>query len=186
MARVKVDDMAVFTIKVREALTGGATEPRDQLIVDVPIDNIESTLRSLMRMYPGFRFEVHNTGDPTLSAPQRNKELSDRFAGLGMPCPELYSHVIKISPVWFRDVSRGIKRFEIRKDDRGYRVGDTVLMAEWADTYTGAWVDAIITYISSHEQKPGFVVFGFDLHERTGSHYDKEPFPEVVWNETYI
>lgn len=46
-------------------------------------------------------------------------------------------HELKIAPEWYRAHFEG-KNFELRKDDRGYKVGDTLYLQEYADgKYTG-------------------------------------------------
>lgn len=48
-------------------------------------------------------------------------------------------HDLKITPKYFDDVWNGIKRFELRKDDRDYQIGDTLLLREWdGEKYTGS------------------------------------------------
>ena len=48
------------------------------------------------------------------------------------------THELKISPDYFWDVYYGRKNFELRKDDRGYQVGDQLLLREWVGgEYTG-------------------------------------------------
>lgn len=49
--------------------------------------------------------------------------------------------------LWRRD-----KRHEVRRDDRGYRVGDLLLLREWHETekrYTGRGIRVRITYMSA-------------------------------------
>jgi hypothetical protein len=41
------------------------------------------------------------------------------------------THHLKTHPAPFADVEAGRKTFEIRKDDRGYKVGDTLVLEEW-------------------------------------------------------
>lgn len=40
-------------------------------------------------------------------------------------------HELKTWPGPFKDIKRGIKTFEYRKDDRGYQEGDDLLLREW-------------------------------------------------------
>ncbi|WP_273451627.1 DUF3850 domain-containing protein [Streptococcus ferus] len=42
-------------------------------------------------------------------------------------------HEIKISHLFFDDVQNGVKKFELRKDDRNYQVGDKLLLSEVKD-----------------------------------------------------
>lgn len=37
-------------------------------------------------------------------------------------------HILKLNDRYFDAVANGTKAFEIRKDDRGYRVGDTLVL----------------------------------------------------------
>ena len=70
-------------------------------------------------------------------------------------------HLIKIEQEYYDAKLSGDKPFEIRLNDRGYKAGDTL-------TYTGLggypYPEAFeITYVTSFEQKPGWVVFGDKL-----------------------
>ena len=70
-------------------------------------------------------------------------------------------HKIKITSCYYRAVETGKKLFEIRLDDRGYQAGDTLILQEYDETrqYTGQELVFNIGYVTSYEQKPGFVVF---------------------------
>jgi len=41
------------------------------------------------------------------------------------------THELKCWPVYFEAIREGTKTFEIRKDDRNYRHGDTLILREW-------------------------------------------------------
>ena len=57
-------------------------------------------------------------------------------------------HEVKILPIYFEPVLKGIKTFEIRKNDRGYHVGDSILLKEWeGDHYSGREALFDITYL---------------------------------------
>ena len=76
------------------------------------------------------------------------------------------THYLKTLPEFFQAVSSGKKRFEIRKDDRGFMVGDTLLLQEFDGThFTGQIVRCVVTYRTTYEQKPGFVVLGIEGSE---------------------
>ncbi len=59
-------------------------------------------------------------------------------------------HVLKTWPEVFRDVWDAKKTFEFRKDDRGFRVGDTLTLREWnpeIEAYTGYSLDVYVSYL---------------------------------------
>ena len=57
-------------------------------------------------------------------------------------------HQIKLKSQYFKDVADGKKTFELRKNDRGYRIGDVLDMREIEDgEETGQHVRAEITYM---------------------------------------
>lgn len=71
-------------------------------------------------------------------------------------------HQLKIRPEYFRAVVDGSKRFEIRKNDRDYQVGDTICLREWDGEYLGRGWSGRITYVTDYMQHPGHVVFGIE------------------------
>lgn len=49
-------------------------------------------------------------------------------------------HDLKIGPIYYQAIIDGYKTFEIRKDDRGFAIGDEVILKEFipeSETYTG-------------------------------------------------
>lgn len=59
-------------------------------------------------------------------------------------------HELKCWPEYFKATARGQKEFDVRKNDRDYRVGDVVTLREWdPDTkqYTGLVVTKFITFV---------------------------------------
>lgn len=61
-------------------------------------------------------------------------------------------HDLKIWPQYLDAILDGRKTYEIRKNDRGYRVGDQLLLREWnpeTKAYLLRSVLAEVTYISS-------------------------------------
>lgn len=59
-------------------------------------------------------------------------------------------HELKILPQYFKCVVDGTKNFELRKNDRAYRVGDVLLLKEFENNqtgYTGKEIKKVITYI---------------------------------------
>ncbi|WP_348922155.1 DUF3850 domain-containing protein [Enterococcus rotai] len=72
-------------------------------------------------------------------------------------------HIIKTLPVFFEASLEGIKPFEIRKNDRGYEVGDFVRLREFdGGKLTGREIVGEITYLTDYEQKEDYIVFGYE------------------------
>lgn len=61
-------------------------------------------------------------------------------------------HDLKCWPEPFEAMLAGCKRHEIRRDDRGFEVGDLLLLREWAPQadagYTGRMALLWVTYLS--------------------------------------
>ncbi len=71
------------------------------------------------------------------------------------------THNLKTLPGFFNQIACGNKRFEIRKNDRKFKVGDWLNLREFdpvSGRYTGRFHLAVVSYITEFEQKPGFVV----------------------------
>lgn len=55
------------------------------------------------------------------------------------------THELKIYPKYFEAILDGKKTFEIRKDDRDFQVGDSIVLKEWDNIkYSGREIQAII------------------------------------------
>jgi ASC-1-like (ASCH) protein len=70
-------------------------------------------------------------------------------------------HKLKIQPEYFKAVCTGKKSFEIRNNDRDFKVGDTLLLQEFmpqTQSYTGRVVERKVTYITGYAQQENFVV----------------------------
>lgn len=83
------------------------------------------------------------------------------------------NHVLKINREYLLDVVRGAKLFEVRRDDRGFKIGDYITLREFAD---GKWgedqISARISYILKGGQfgiEEGFVVLGIRPHYHTST-----------------
>lgn len=83
----------------------------------------------------------------------------------------LVQHELKTWPEFFEPVFSGVKTFEIRKNDRDFRVGDELWLREWdlGTGYSGRECWRIVTYVmgdteanplDAHLIKPGYVVMG--------------------------
>ena len=75
-------------------------------------------------------------------------------------------HDLKLWSEYFKDVANGNKTFEVRKNDRGYKVGDSLKLAEYCPTkkaYTGRTITKKVSYIlegGSFGVEKGFVIMG--------------------------
>lgn len=57
-------------------------------------------------------------------------------------------HNLKILPMYFEEVRLGNKTFELRKNDRHYNIGDTLILKEFdGNNYTKRELTREITYI---------------------------------------
>ena len=91
---------------------------------------------------------------PLPPAYPQSKTASDANIGKGVDTMErvglgVVTHELKIWPVWFGVVVSGVKRAEVRRMDRDYRVGDTLWLRECsAGEYTGRDAHTTITHIT--------------------------------------
>lgn len=84
-------------------------------------------------------------------------------------------HDLKIWPKFFDAVQRGDKPFEVRKNDRSFAVGDTLVLKEWEPDsfdmqdmikkghYTGRVTEKLIVYVMKGGQfgiGPDYAVLG--------------------------
>lgn len=82
------------------------------------------------------------------------------------------TQALKTHPEYFKAIESGEKTFDIRKDDRGYKVGQTLLLQEFdpeKQQYTGKELNYIITYIlrdvPKFGLKPGFCILSIKEKE---------------------
>jgi hypothetical protein len=79
------------------------------------------------------------------------------------------THALKTWPQYFKDIMEGGKNFELRKDDRPFKVGDTLILQEYhvggAAGYSGEEISRVITYILRDAPgfglKEGYCIIGF-------------------------
>lgn len=96
------------------------------------------------------------------------------------------THQLKTHPPYFDAILDGSKPFEVRRNDRGFEVGDILRLREWdpnqlvvmpwgpfSGDYTGREVSKRVTYVLGYSPsgprfgvEPGYVVMGLaDLPE---------------------
>lgn len=86
-------------------------------------------------------------------------------------------HELKTWPEFFQAILSGQKTFELRRDDRGFKVGDELWLREWNPTtqeYSGRSTVCRITYMLDHRPNagcaaqfglsPGFAILGIVGH----------------------
>lgn len=77
-------------------------------------------------------------------------------------------HCLKTWPEFFREVKAGTKPFEVRRNDRGFRVGDVLILQEWdrgSQEYTGDMLSKRVSYMlegAAFGIVTGFVVMGLE------------------------
>ena len=82
-------------------------------------------------------------------------------------------HRLKTIQPYFDDVKNGIKKFELRKNDRNYEVGDTLILEEWLDTgnvltsyYSGQVIRKNVIYVLKNRPQFGlqtdYCILGFE------------------------
>lgn len=80
------------------------------------------------------------------------------------------THALKTEPIFFKAITEGIKTFDVRKNDRTFKMGDRLLLQEYhpeAEKYTGQEWNGEITYIldSPDYCKKNFVILGIKQKE---------------------
>lgn len=86
-----------------------------------------------------------------------------------------YTHELKIWPEFFASILNGTKTFEVRKNDRDFKIGDRILLREYepdTNTYTGDNLLISITYVLHGDPVWGLAlnmcIFAFDILQPSG------------------
>lgn len=82
------------------------------------------------------------------------------------------THELKTVPPHFGDVERGAKRVEVRLDDRGFAVGDVLILREYdpaSGEYTGRVCEVLVTHILAGfvGLAPGYVALSLEPRQRS-------------------
>ncbi|UNM95697.1 DUF3850 domain-containing protein [Ignatzschineria rhizosphaerae] len=56
-------------------------------------------------------------------------------------------HYLKVDPIFFKAIQEGKKHFELRKNDRNFKVNDYVILQEFNEKLTGWSIAAQINFI---------------------------------------
>ena len=83
------------------------------------------------------------------------------------------THELKVWPEYFAALLDGSKTFELRKNDRGFQVGDTLWLREWDGggpgqgyVYTGRESRRVVSYVLNLDEAPwdtktrGYAILG--------------------------
>jgi len=90
-------------------------------------------------------------------------------------------HELKAWPVYYQAVIDGVKRAELRQDDRGFAVGDVLILREYdpeAGEYTGRWAACQVTHRITDDGPwlaPGYVCLSFVLRFDTTRQLEPSP-----------
>lgn len=120
---------------------------RGRLIAPPPLDGV--TPRGPKEYFDLRFYPKHDASAPSVA------EVLD------WPAARARVHELKTWPEFFAAVVEGWKPFEIRQNDRGFRVGDLLLLREYLPDekkFSGRECKRRVTYITEWEQKPGTVV----------------------------
>jgi len=75
-------------------------------------------------------------------------------------------HALKTWPGYYWAMVKGVKTFEVRKNDRDYQVGDLLILEEYCpktETYSGESVEFEVSYVMEGGEMgvgKGYVVMG--------------------------
>lgn len=81
-------------------------------------------------------------------------------------------HYLKIKPEYYKDVECGIKTFELRKNDRNFQVGDTLMLIKLddkgneTDQVTRVKVNYILKDCPQYGLKDGYAILGIGVENR--------------------
>jgi hypothetical protein len=80
-------------------------------------------------------------------------------------------HELKTWPEYFQEVENGNKTFELRKNDRDYKVGNILILREWCPKnaeYSGRIIKRGIKYVLKDAEafglRDGYVILGLGNH----------------------
>lgn len=77
-------------------------------------------------------------------------------------------HYLKIKPQYFKDIERGVKTFELRKNDRDFQVGDVLMLIKLDDegNETDYVIRVKVTYIlkdcPQYGLQDGYAILGIN------------------------
>lgn len=76
-------------------------------------------------------------------------------------------HELKTWPRFYGPINAGIKNFEIRMNDRGFDVGDVLILREYdpvEKAYSGDFTIKRVLYLTDFQLAPGYVCMSISAH----------------------
>lgn len=95
----------------------------------------------------------------------QEKEYEEKMAVLPSEKPQTI-HKVKLSSIYYNDISEGRKTFELCKNDRDYKVGDKIEFEEYKDgAPTGRIIDVEVDYMLENHKglEEGYCILGLSL-----------------------
>lgn len=87
-------------------------------------------------------------------------------------------HLVKLWPIFYDPIANGELTGCLRKDDRGFKVGDGLVMQEFLPTikqFTKRFIEARITFIIRHQDLPdvpeGYCILSLKVEYKYGGDY---------------
>jgi ASC-1-like (ASCH) protein len=83
---------------------------------------------------------------------------------------DMKTHELKCWKEYFEPILSGLKTFEIRLNDRDYKVGDILILKEFipeTQIYSGRIITCKVSFITDFEQKPNYVVMSIIIIDYT-------------------
>jgi len=142
---IKIDD----PMRLRGTLIGGEPKHNERVITSIS-PNDEIMIYQVTKNPNGYAISTNWIDD-----------VADEIEIIFPRLPKTIE--LKITPEYFEAQRSGVKNFEIRRNDRGYRVDDVLWLKEYdpeKKQYTGNTLKQKITYITSYKQQEDYVVLG--------------------------
>lgn len=111
-------------------------------------------------------FDLYESPNPFISflhlVHWKDISFSEEHTGLKLVHKK---HLLKIYPMYFKEILWNKKTFEIRKNDRDYKVGDILVLQEFdaaSQEYTGNKLEVEVTYLLQNTDylQEGYVCMG--------------------------
>ncbi|UWT86386.1 DUF3850 domain-containing protein [Cronobacter sakazakii] len=98
------------------------------------------------------------------------------------------THNLKIWAEHYSAVCAGVKRAELRKNDRDYRAGDTLDLCEWDgddESFTGEFISVTVTHVADvSDWMPGYVLLSIELALRERAEPVYQCMEDGNWYDT--